>query len=170
MLLLLNEYGLSHVCGNDEFQNLESSKTVGSPYYYPYLDIQFEINAGNIDDPTFSMKFLFRGYNEDNQMQFRNLFQYLVLAESNGFQGNLLFCFATIFGVGEEAIYDDFLLLKDLVRTNETFIDRKELSIDSTGKRISINFFGGLKYSGGHFSDSAIDKQKISKFCPTQTE
>ena len=145
MLLLLNTYGLSHVCGNDEFQNLEDSSLIGygEGYFYPYLDILFENKgytrmlgeyASNYVRKH-SMKFLFRGYNEDDRIEFRNLFQYLVFAKSHGFQGNLLFCFAKIFGIPEEYIYEDFMLLKDLLRTNKPFVNRTELH-NSRGRKI----------------------------------
>ena len=140
MLLLVNKYGLSHVCGNDEFKNQEQS-TWGNNnnYFYPYLDILFEDK--NVEKylrkKLKRMEFLFRGYNEDDQMDFGNLFQYLLFAQSHGFQGNLLFCFGKLFGLAQEDIYEDFILLKDLVKTNETYIDRKELLVNSNGKRIS---------------------------------
>ena len=56
MLILVNEYGLSHVCALPEFENI--GKLAYLPYNFPYLDIYFPSNKTEFDFP---IEFYYRG-------------------------------------------------------------------------------------------------------------
>ena len=73
MLMLVNEYGLSHVCALHEFQNI--GDPLYEPYNFPYLDIYL---SGN-----FTIEFFYRG-TKDRKLKFKNLFEYLLWTASNG--------------------------------------------------------------------------------------
>ena len=74
MLMLVNEYGLSHVCALREFQKIDES-LFQLPYNFPYLDISL---SGNL-----AIEFYYRG-TKDRKLKFKNLFEYLLWAASNG--------------------------------------------------------------------------------------
>lgn len=66
MLILVNKYGLSHVCASQEFQNIEVEMTA-EPFNFPYLDIYlFET----------TIDFYYRGA-KNRTIKFENLFEYL---------------------------------------------------------------------------------------------
>ena len=74
MLMLANEYGLSHVFSLREFQNIGDS-LYELPYYFPYLDIHL---SGDL-----TIEFYYRG-TKDRKLKFKNLFEYLLWTASNG--------------------------------------------------------------------------------------
>ena len=77
MLMLINEYGLSHVCALHEFQNIAPRLFETYPYNFPYLDIY-------LSDPySPTIEFYYRGA-KDRNLQFKNLFEYLLSTASNG--------------------------------------------------------------------------------------
>ena len=74
MLMLVNEYGLSHVCALREFQNIGDS-LYKQRYNFPYLDIYL---SGNLE-----IEFYYRG-TKDRKLIFKNLFEFLLWADTNG--------------------------------------------------------------------------------------
>ena len=72
--MLVNKYGLSHVCALQEFHNIEDPLH-GLPYNFPHLDIYLSGNS--------AIEFYFRG-TKDRKLKFKNLFEYLLWAASNG--------------------------------------------------------------------------------------
>ena len=74
MLMLVNEYGLSHVCALREFENIGVSLHE-LPYNFPYLDIYL---SGNL-----KVEFYYQG-TKDRKLKFENLFEYLLSTASNG--------------------------------------------------------------------------------------
>ena len=74
MLILVNKYGLIHVCALPEFKNIGIS-IFTLPYSFPYLDIYFLSNQ--------SIEFYYRGI-KDRNLKFKNLFEYLVWTALNG--------------------------------------------------------------------------------------
>ena len=77
MLMLVNKYGLSHVCALQVFQNIGIESIFEVPYNFPYLDIY-------LSDPSYvDIEFYYRGAKERN-LKFRNLFEYLLSEASNG--------------------------------------------------------------------------------------
>ena len=75
MLLLVNKYGLSHVCAMREFQNIADPLTILLPFNFPYLDIYLSGNS--------TIEFYYRG-TKDRKLNFKNLFEYLLWTASNG--------------------------------------------------------------------------------------
>ena len=86
MLLLVQEYGLSHVCANSEFKNIEDFGSNSSflNLNYPYLDIYFKKSDvhGNIYQ-TFEIEFYFRG-TKHQELKFENLLEYLLWTSLHG--------------------------------------------------------------------------------------
>ena len=76
MLILVNKYGLSHVCALPEFKNI-GIQFLTLPYNFPYLDIYFP------DPSKETIEFYFRG-TKDRKLKSNNLFEYLVWAAVNG--------------------------------------------------------------------------------------
>ena len=74
MLILINKYGLSHVCALPEFKNV-GNQLLFLPYNFPYLDIYFPSNE--------TIEFYYRG-TKDRTLEFKNLFEYLVWTTLNG--------------------------------------------------------------------------------------
>ena len=79
MLMLVNKFGLSHVCAFQEFQNIGDPlcydpKCKPLPYNFPYLDIYL---PGNL-----IIEFYFRG-TKDRNLKFQNLFEYLLWTSSH---------------------------------------------------------------------------------------
>ena len=72
MLMLINEYGLSHVCAFEDLQNIGISRErTDTPLYFPYLDIY-------LPDPSKSaIEFYYRGA-RDRNFKFKNLFEYVL--------------------------------------------------------------------------------------------
>lgn len=65
ILMLINQYGFSHVCGNQIFQNLETKDPwMGTAFNFPYLDTFLSFDRSTW---TQSLELYFRGYNPDNQ-------------------------------------------------------------------------------------------------------
>ena len=95
MLLLINEYGLSHVCAKTEFKNTEFDGdgkvryNYIAPVNFPYLDILVVKNSINIThftphfQQTFEPMFYFRGAKEKT-MKFNNLFEYILSTVPHG--------------------------------------------------------------------------------------
>ena len=74
MLILVNKYGLSHVCALPEFKNI-GIQLLTKPYNFPYLDIYFPSDE--------AIEFYYRGI-KDRNLKFKNLFEYLVWTALNG--------------------------------------------------------------------------------------
>lgn len=82
MMMLINKYGLSHVCAKPELEETKNST-------YPYLDISLTYNVHNfITLATQNIEFYFRGALDQNS-RLKNLFEYLLLTSLNG-QGFIL--------------------------------------------------------------------------------
>ena len=86
MLMLLNKYGLSHVCAFDEFENIgvparsrrnRPNLPNDFPYNFPYLDIYFP------DSRTSAIEFYYQGA-RDRRFKFKNLFEYMLWNSLNG--------------------------------------------------------------------------------------
>lgn len=149
MLLLVNKYGLSHVCALEEFQNIEVDKfkPLYNGYNFPYLDIYISGYS--------TIEFYYRG-SQFRKLKFKNLFEYLLWTALNG-QGrkidfnscafntffiifnsdtivqsifderqneNLVFCLKALFEVEEVTIQEDFLQISELVQTEKYFMNR----------------------------------------------
>ena len=76
MLMLVNKYGLSHVCALPEFQNIEK-QVFTLAYNFPYLDIYLP------DHSNSRIEFYYRGA-KDRNIKFKNLFEYLLWTADNG--------------------------------------------------------------------------------------
>ena len=97
MLLLINEYGLSHVCAKTEFKNTEFDGdgkvryNFIAPINFPYLDLQMlknNINTTTYYDilqhkQTIEPMFYFRGAKEKTT-KFNNLFEYILSTVPHG--------------------------------------------------------------------------------------
>ena len=80
MLMLVNKYGLSHICALPEFKNVEIEKVWILPYNFPYLDIYLSYDESR----SFSnIEFYYRGA-KDRNLQLRNLFEHLLWTAING--------------------------------------------------------------------------------------
>ena len=86
--MLVNKYGLSHVCALQEFQNIGKHSLSELPYNYPYLDIYLPITWNPRPwistyhlDPK--IEFYYRGA-KDRTLKFKNLFEYLLWTADNG--------------------------------------------------------------------------------------
>ena len=76
MLMLVNRFGLSHVCALEEFENIENPYHDRN-YNFPYLDIYLS------KVPNLKIEFYYRGA-KDRNFKFKNLFEYLLWSASNG--------------------------------------------------------------------------------------
>ena len=80
MLLLVNKYGLSHICALPEFQNIGIDETSRLAYNFPYLDIYLSYD----ERQSFSnIEFYYRGA-KDRRLELRNLFEHLLWTALNG--------------------------------------------------------------------------------------
>ena len=82
MLLLVNNYGLSHVCALQEFKNIENELRFTLPYNFPYLDIY--LSTPSFNSSNTNIEFYYRGAKDQN-LKFRNLFEYLFWTALNGY-------------------------------------------------------------------------------------
>ena len=95
MLSLINKYGLSHVCANREFQNIEywGDGKVGDSereylFNFPYIDMHFSKEESE-DSTSYQwaeeskIEFYFRGTNE-RSLKFQNLFEYFLSIANHG--------------------------------------------------------------------------------------
>ena len=84
MLVLINKYGLSHVCGNQIFDNLEKTNIAnngrGEPFNFPYLDTYLSLNWSTWD---YNVEFYARGQ-KDHEINYKNIFEYLLSTTSHG--------------------------------------------------------------------------------------
>ena len=86
MLLLLNKYGLSHVCALQEFQDIGPVSSDLSilnfimPYNFPFLDIYLSDTPFNT---KLAIEFYYRG-TRDKNLAFKNLFEYLLSTAVDG--------------------------------------------------------------------------------------
>ena len=83
MLFLVNEYGLSFICGNQIFDNIENEgdgkdRTQATNFNFPYLDIRLKN-----DGKRFNPEFYFRKAN-NHDTKYINLFEYALKTRSNG--------------------------------------------------------------------------------------
>ena len=97
---MLNKYGLSHVCANREFENIEIYQKYN--YHFPYLDMYQKKENLPEDERTDwcqtelciqfprSIEFFLRGTKEKN-WEFKNLFEYLFWTKSHRPGFNYLF-------------------------------------------------------------------------------
>ena len=94
MLSLVNKYGLSHVCANREFQNIEywgdgkKGDRRGYLYNFPYIDMHFSKVQEFYEDLiyggyTSKIEFYFRGTKE-RSLKFQNLFEYFLSIANHG--------------------------------------------------------------------------------------
>ena len=74
--MLVNKYGLSHVCALHELENIGISLHI-KPYNFPYLDIYLSKTQ------NLTIEFYYRGA-KDRNLTFKNLFEYLLWSASNG--------------------------------------------------------------------------------------
>ena len=84
MLSLVNKYGLSHVCANLEFENIENDGDGKDGdrdimFNFPYIDMHFKLN--NNRDAI--IEFFLRG-TKDKDLEFQNLFEYLFWTSLHG--------------------------------------------------------------------------------------
>ena len=77
MMMLVNKYGLSHVCAKEELEETED-------YNFPYLDVSFThiLNRRGGFWESYA-EFYFRGALDRNS-RLTNLFEYLLLTSWNG--------------------------------------------------------------------------------------
>ena len=73
MLMLVNQFGLNHVCAEPEFQYFGKERY---DYHFPYLDINATVSNDTLD---YEIEFYFRGA-LDRDFKFKNLFEYLLWA------------------------------------------------------------------------------------------
>ena len=90
--MLVNQYGLSHVCAEQEFQYLGNR----DDYYFPYLDIKrsyyreevkvVNVNGSLVRKSPYEIEFYYRGALDGN-FKFKNLFEYLhwLFSVDNGY-------------------------------------------------------------------------------------
>ena len=98
MLFLVKKYGLSHVCANSEFKNIEDFALDGdddvtsldaqvsrfvSNFNFPYLDIYFKKQANIEWSNAFKIEFYFRG-RKHQEIELQNLFEYLLWTSLHG--------------------------------------------------------------------------------------
>ena len=86
--MLVNRFGLSHVCAIEEFENI--GKPVDSrfkPYYFPYLDTYLSIDYNYFGSylmiENIKIEIYYRGA-KDRKLKFKNLFEYLLWSASSG--------------------------------------------------------------------------------------
>ena len=80
MLILVNKYGLNHICALPEFQNIGSVQHNNLPYNFPYLDIYLSYDESRSYS---NIEFYYRGA-KDRKLQLRNLFEHLLWTALNG--------------------------------------------------------------------------------------
>ena len=88
MLSLVNKYGLSHVCANPEFENIEhwgdgKDGDRDFMFNFPYLDMYIQEAYFSKNWPETSMAFFLRG-TKDKEWKFQNLFEYLYWTSLHG--------------------------------------------------------------------------------------
>ena len=100
MLSLINQYGLSHVCGSPEFldigKGLIDDGDFAMTFNLPYLDILLKNNGwidGNrgclpiygsmVEGSGFELEFYLRGTRTE-KLKFENLYEYLLAMSFNG--------------------------------------------------------------------------------------
>ena len=77
MLILVNKYGLSHVCALQEFKDIGLSQRRIMPYNFPFLDIYLSNTSYKWNEQYNStIEFYYRG-TKDKNLTFKNLFKYL---------------------------------------------------------------------------------------------
>ena len=86
MLSLVNKYGLSHVCANPEFENIENDGDGKDGdrdimFNFPYIDMHFKLNNNDYDFDI--IEFFLRG-TKDKELEFQNLFEYLFWTSLHG--------------------------------------------------------------------------------------
>ena len=83
MLMLVNRFGLSHVCALEEFKNTLDKRF--KPYYFPYLDTYISIDYIAYPEliENWKIEFYYRGA-KDRKLKFENLFEYLLWSASYG--------------------------------------------------------------------------------------
>ena len=91
MLMLVNQYGLSHVSAEPEFQFIGSRSDFYFPYldlhlYFPYLDINYMSSLRE----EFEIEFYYRGA-LDRNFKFKNLFEYLLSLFSENDRKGIIF-------------------------------------------------------------------------------
>ena len=80
MLLLVNKYGLSHICALPEFENIGIVEASRLPFNFPYLDIYLSYDESRSYS---NIEFFYRGA-KDRKLELRNLFEYLLWTALNG--------------------------------------------------------------------------------------
>ena len=91
MLSLVNKYGLSHVCADSEFKNIEyigdGKGQSGIPINFPYLDMHLKpdlsVIPGTENLAGLKIDFFLRG-TKDKAWKFQNLFEYLFWTNLHG--------------------------------------------------------------------------------------
>ena len=96
MLVLINKFGLSHVCGNQIFDNIEKTNSAnhgrGEPFNFPYLDTYLSFNRSAWE---YNVEFYLRGQ-KDHDINFRNIFEYLLSTTSHGQELNFFYIFFSV--------------------------------------------------------------------------
>ena len=87
MLSLVNKYGLSHVCADPEFKNIEyigdGKRFREIPINFPYLDIYSKPEIVYEALTRIYIEFFLRG-TKDKVWEFQNLFEYLYWTSLHG--------------------------------------------------------------------------------------
>ena len=90
MLSLVNKYGLSHVCADPEFKNIEyfgdgkARKNFRvTPINFPYLDMHSKPEFSDKNLTRIDIEFYLRG-TKDKMWEFKNLFEYLYWTSLHG--------------------------------------------------------------------------------------
>ena len=88
MLSLVNKYGLSHVCADPEFENIEyfGDEKGGDreiPINFPYLDMHAKPRFSRDWLAGINIEFFLRG-TKDKMWEFQNLFEYLFWTSLHG--------------------------------------------------------------------------------------
>ena len=89
MLSLVQTYGLSHVCANKEFENIDDWSRVAyltvdhsePNFNFPYLDIY--LSQKNIYRDQFDIMFYLRG-SKNIELKFQNLFEFMLFTSLHG--------------------------------------------------------------------------------------
>ena len=86
MLSLVNKYGLSHVCADPEFKNIEyigdGKRFREIKINFPYLDMHLKVFT-HTGSPRINIEFFLRG-TKDKVWEFQNLFEYLYWTSLHG--------------------------------------------------------------------------------------
>ena len=87
MLSLVNKYGLSHVCADPEFRNIEyegdGKRYREIPINFPYLDMHSKPEFSHTTLARINIEFFLRG-TKDKVREFQNLFEYLYWTSLHG--------------------------------------------------------------------------------------